>query len=784
VICKAVLNASANQPGALHLWGLIEQLRGRHNDAIRLLDQALAVMPDNAEALYNRGNSLYVTGRALEALQNYDHALAINPRFAVAEHKRGVTLASLNRNQEALESYNRALTIKPDFMEALSDRGNALNALNHRQEALISYDRAITINPTFSEALFNRGCILDSLRRREDALASYDQALLNKPQFAEALNNRGNTLLALNRCQDAIASFEQALEIRPAYAEALNNRGTALWQLNRSEEALASFERALAIKPDYPQALNNLGNAFIDTERFEAALISYENALSIAPNFADALNNRGRVLRVMNRWREAVESYETALTLDPNHSDAKFGLCMAELPILYTSELEIASRRAAYASRLDMLCDDFNRGNLGHDIVDGVGTNQPFLLAYQGYNDRDLQSRYGSLVCRIMDKHYPATGVITAPGDQERVRVGIVSGYFRWHSVWKIPIKGWVSQIDRRKFQVFGYHTSGTMDATTEEASNLCDRFVKGRRSLDQWRQTILHDAPHVLLYPDIGMNPLSAALAAQRLASVQCMSLGHPDTSGFPTVDYFLSSDLMEPSDGETHYTEKLVRLPNLSVYYEPIVADPVPLTRADIGMRPTSTVFWCGQSLFKYLPQYDHVFARIAKHAGDCQFAFIQYPRSTHVTDLFKARLRDAFLNEGLRAQDYCIFLPQLDRHQFIAAIGLSDIVLDSIGWSGFNSTLEGMAHNLPLVTLPGPLMRGRHSMAILKRMGINETIAHTLDDYVLLAIRLVHDVSWRISLKAKMAAHKHKVYRDHSCISALEDFLNRSARKSATQ
>ena len=79
----------------------------------------------------------------------------------------------------------------------------------------------------------------------------------------------------------------------------------------------------------------------------------------------------------------------------------------------------------------------------------------------------------------------------------------------------------------------------------------LCERFVRGPLSLDAWRQAILADAPHVIIYPEVGMDRVSAQLAAQRLAPVQCNAWGHPDTSGLPTLDYYLSSDLMEPPDG-----------------------------------------------------------------------------------------------------------------------------------------------------------------------------------------------------------------------------------------
>jgi predicted O-linked N-acetylglucosamine transferase (SPINDLY family) len=282
------------------------------------------------------------------------------------------------------------------------------------------------------------------------------------------------------------------------------------------------------------------------------------------------------------------------------------------------------------------------------------------------------------------------------------------------------------------------------------------------------------------LIYPEVGMNAVSTRLAAQRLASVQCNSWGHPDTSGLPTLDYYLSSDLMEPPDGQEHYTESLVRLPNLSIHYEPPDPKPVSLHRPDLGLRPTATIYWCGQSLFKYLPQFDRVFPRIAREVGNCQFVFIKYEPGTYLNDLFFRRLEQAFAAVGLRAADYCVFLPSLDPHRFVAAIGQCDIVLDSIGWSGCNSTLEGLHHDLPVVTMAAPLMRGRHTMAILKMMGVDETITESVDDYVSTAVRLGRDLPWRMAVKDRISKNKHRLYRDSACISALEDFLDRVTRR----
>jgi predicted O-linked N-acetylglucosamine transferase (SPINDLY family) len=289
-----------------------------------------------------------------------------------------------------------------------------------------------------------------------------------------------------------------------------------------------------------------------------------------------------------------------------------------------------------------------------------------------------------------------------------------------------------------------------------------------------------LADAPHVLIYPEIGMEPFALALAAQRLAPVQCNSWGHPETSGLPTLDYFLSSELMEPPEGQDHYTEKLIRLPNLSVYCEPVEQPSVSVVRKDLGFRSTATVYWCGQSLYKFLPQFDEVFPRIARAAGDCQFAFIQYRTGRRITEAFRERLNRAFAAEGLRADEYCVFLPRLDQDEFIAATAQSDVYLDSLGWSGCNSTLESLLYDMPIVTMPGNLMRGRHSMAMLEMMEVAETIAATIEEYVSIAARLARDAPWRMAVKSKISANKHRIYRDGACILALEQFLSRVVRQ----
>jgi protein O-GlcNAc transferase len=73
----------------------------------------------------------------------------------------------------------------------------------------------------------------------------------------------------------------------------------------------------------------------------------------------------------------------------------------------------------------------------------------------------------------------------------------------------------------------------------------------------------------------------------------------------------------------------------------------------------------------------------------------------------------------------------------------------------------------------------MRSRHTSAILTMMGVTETITATVDEYVVVAQRLATDMAWRAMMQERMKQNKHRVYRDRTCIVALEEFLVRVAR-----
>jgi predicted O-linked N-acetylglucosamine transferase (SPINDLY family) len=733
----------------------------------------------NVPQAFAQALKLHEQGRLAEAEPLYAAVLAVRPDHFDALQMMGLVKLAAGQPAEALRLVSAAMGARKPSPQVLLNHGLILEALKRYPEAIESFDQAIKLKSKYAEAHNNRGATLTSLGRDEEALESCRKAIAIKPDYVEAHYNAGTALRALGRYDEALKSFDRALALQPKYFKAHNNRGNVLEALNRIDEALACYDRALALAPDFTEARNNRGRVLLGLERADDAIENFTIALRHNPSDAEAWYQRGRHLLDLSRNDEAAADLAQALALRPGHAEARFAACIAELPVVYTDESEIPRRRVAYEQKLRALSKDVDSGLLQGNLIKAMGAKQPFLLAYQGGSDRELQQVFGEMIARIVARHFPPASLPPPPAPGEPIRVGIVSGFFFRHSNWKIPMKGWISQLDRSRFHVTGYYLGIIHDEETEVAAGICDRFVHRTLDTEGWRREILADAPHVLIYPGLLMDTSTLQLAAQRLAPVQCNSWGHPETSGLSTLDYFLSSDLMEPPEAQTYYTEKLVRLPNLSIYYEPVAGEPVSVTREELGLRPRATVFWSAQSLYKYLPQYDDVFVRIALAAGDCQFVFLRHFGGSHITQVVRERLERAFAAAGLRADKYCVFLDRLSQSKFVAAAGLSDIFLDSIGWSGCNSALESLPHNLPIVTTPGAFMRGRHSAAILQMMGVSETIADTIDDYVSIAVRLANNPAERQALRERMKAAEPKVYRDRACITALEDFLDRAAR-----
>ncbi len=727
-----------------------------HPDALdRAIQDHQAGPPARAEAAYRR-------------------ILDTDPNHPDAIHLLGVLACDRGDALAALRYSDTAVAIEPSHAAFHNTRARALVSLGRLTDAEMAYRTAWALRPDSAEIANNLGCLLRTQGNADAAVEWLCHASRLAPGSAEIACNLAEALAAKKAFSASVTLFRHALDLRPAAANAHYRFGQVLVSLGRLADAEQQYRLAIQDHPDHAASHNNLGLVLLDQGRGEAAKRRFQDALACDPRCVDALYNLGCLLLLDGQQDRARDCHEQAVTLDPLHGKALWARCMVELPVIYDTPEQLPLQRGRYAQQMAGLTEAANDPAVAGALAAAAGASQPFFLAYQGNCDRGLQTIYGKLVTRLLQglRQTGPPQLPDPPPPGEPIRVGIVSGFFREHTVWRLMLRGWLSQFDDTRFRLHAYHTSPARDEQTAVARRLCPRFVAGDETAI--RTAMQADRPHVLLYPELGMDPIALRLAAERLAPIQCVAWGHPETSGLPTMDIFLSSDLMEPDDGAAHYSERLIRLPNLGIHYTPDDRPAARIRRGDLGLRDSATIFWCGQALYKYLPQHDAVFTRIAAAAGDCQFMFIGFVKSRSTTEQFRARLRRAFNRAGLDAERACVFLDPMPQDQFLGTIRLSDIMLDSIGWSGGKSTLDALAEDPVIVTHAGPMMRGRHTAAVLTRIGVTETIAATVDDYVAVAVRLARSPDERAAIRVRMAAGRHHAIGDTAPIRALEAFL----------
>lgn len=628
-----------------------------------------------------------------------------------------------------------------------------------------------------------RAAVLQRQNRPAEARAALDEACARDPHNADVQFATGNLLFAQGHAEAAIARLRRTLALDPGFAQAYHNLAIMSKRLGQSPQIAASLARAVRIAPTLGSSHAALGDLLINQGKRDAARPHLLQASLLTPGDARTWMMLGYLAKGQNDSGRAVACFGRALALEPNNITARLGRCMSHLPVLYDRSEDIGDARRRYGADLERLTSSVQFGDRQavFAAAEAIGSFQPYYLAYQEQCDRPLQEAYGRFAARVMGARYPqwAARPPMPPVEAGKpLRVGIASGFFRWHTIWKLMIRGWMEGLDPSRIQLFGYHTAGARDACTERARTRLHRFVTGL-PFEAMCAAIRADDLHVLIYPEIGMDPMAAKLATLRLAPVQCVSWGHPDTTGLPTIDAFLSSDLMEPEAAETHYTERLVRLPGLGIAYKPLEVKPEPTDFAAFGVRPDAVAYLCCQYVSKYLPQHDDLFARIAQRVPNSQFLFIN-PHSDTLTARLRKRLAQAFARHGLDSARHVVVLPYLSPGQYGALNRRADIYLDSVGWSGGNTTLEAVAEGLPVVTLPGALMRGRHSSAILRQIGVTETIARDLDDYVALAVRLGVEPAWRAALSSRVLDGCARIYDDQRPLRALEDVVEQAVRR----
>ncbi|MCK6449917.1 MAG: tetratricopeptide repeat protein [Alphaproteobacteria bacterium] len=649
---------------------------------------------------------------------------------------------------------------------ALSACEAALKSGN-RDEARRQYDKLAKGKVPPDDAARLAG-VAHALGLAQDAVRHMQRAASARPGDAALQGNLGALLQAAGRLEEASRHLERAIQLKPDFASAHYNLGIVRAGQGDPNGAAACYLRAIAIDPRHAGAHLNLANLLGEAKHYADAVRHYRLSLAARPQ-AVAWVNLGNTLKEQGYWREAGEAYEQALKLGAG--DGVRLKAATLLPLVPESEAEIADARAAFAERLVALA---RSGLRIADPSREVGSTH-FALAYQGGDDRELAETMARLFLAASPDLATVAEHCRAPASRSdrKLRVGICSRFLREHSIGRLMLNLIQHMATTGRYALYVFAFPQQPDAVWNEIAGHAAEAVTLPLDLGVARREIAQRRLDVLLYPDIGMEPMTYFLAFARLAPVQCVTWGHPVTTGIPNMDYFLSCDAAEPPDGERHYSEKLARLGGLPMSYRRPKRPEPAKTRADFGLPAGAHLYFCAQNLFKIHPLLDHVFARILESDPEGRLLLL-HGNDPHWAELLLERYRRVMPAQTERV----IVLPRQSHDGYMSLLALADVSLDSLPFSGGNTTYQALAMGTPVVTLPGKFLRGRLSLAIYAKAGVMDLVAKDEDDYVRLALHAATDRAWRDDVMARIEAAASVIYDDRDYLTDVERFLARVA------
>ena len=555
----------------------------------------------------------------------------------------------------------------------------------------------------------------------------------------------------------------------PPWAE----RAVALQREGNLAEAATSYERAIAVSQKPAPLWVDLGNVRQEQGNQEEALACYYRAAELDPDCVPARQNLGYLLFNRGEPEKALEQYQQLLRLSPSPMNRL--LAATVLPVVYGSLDDLRQWRSRLEAELRRMEQDGIQ-------IDATGQLVPtaFFVAYQGLNDLSVMQARGRMIQGARElPSDPTAGHAESSGPSHKARpphgarparrrVGFLSAYFRDHTIGRLNV-GRIEQLDKQRFEITVAYAARGGDDMTERFRRAADRFVTLSRDPKSARQQLLELELDVLIFADVGMDALTSTLAFSRMAPIQCVTWGHPDTTGSPTMDYFLSSELLEIPDAQRHYSEQLVRLPLLATYYERPRRSGPPRTREYFQLDVRRHVYLCPQTLFKFHPEFDDMLAGILTEDPEADLVLLEgrVPEWT-------LRLRERWSSTLPHADRRVRFLPAQPRDDFLALLECADVVIDPIHFGGGNSTYETIGQGVPLVTLPGDYLRSRITTALYEKMDYVPLVAKSPEHYVHLAVRLAREPDYRRTIVAEIEARRDALFEDPAEVRCLEDWL----------
>ena len=691
-----------------------------------------------AVALFNQANTLFRACSWADAESLYQQVAELEPLFDMALLQ--IARCAVNRGDEvdARRCFENLLQVFPENFSGWLEAGHLCRKQGVTDQALMSYKRAIAVNPQRYEAHISLARVLEEVGRFELAGPEYHRALvcaggdkslyvhwrmakyrLERGDAARALesmrqalligrllkeplsdNERaemqidlGDVMMRLAMTDDAHRAFERASS---ATEEASLVRLAELsFRYNLWQEAQAVLKRNVELHPDSAMAHWNLAHSYAESWQMEDALLTLEKAEAIAPQ-PGAMSMRASVAGRIGDVEQALALYRQLAEKEGPYSKMRSSAAMSALYSDQLSAQEVA---------------DLHR-ELFAPLAEKARVAESFK------NDRSLN---------------------------RRLKVGLISADFHHQHPVNIFMQPVLARLDPKQFELTMYFTGISYDDQTQLAKRRVAHWVEATTWSDlQLARRIEADQIDILLDLAGHTSMQRMSLFGQRAAPVQASFLGYPSSTGVPNIDWLIADSVVAPTEHESLYSEKVMRLPNTVFCFAPETQYPFPDYNQSHAERPLT--FGSFNNVPKLTPHTLKLWASILEQVPGSKL-LLKAPsfKDESAIKIFTQRL----LAEGVDPS----------RLEFRGPVGLTDmmaeyadvdIALDPVPYNGGTTTLQAMWMGVPVVVKAGNNFVSRMGASFMSAADLGDWVAETDADYVQIAKQMAADRQALLNLK----------------------------------
>ncbi|MEE3662553.1 FkbM family methyltransferase [Brenneria sp. g21c3] len=501
--------------------------------------------------------------------------------------------------------------------------------------------------------------------------------------------------------------------------------GRAQQKLGNFFEAERYIDEALKLYPSYVEALHAKADLLYRKERLEEAEIYLSDVIkTVAKAESRPLRStQATVLQKLKKYEQAEEIFKELIKEDPGNW-------------LYWSNMGMIKQDLGYFDEMDAV---YQKGE-----TTTKNNPTPFFNRIVGahYHPERTAEQILALCKSWQPIFKPTEKVRRAIAENKtankRLRIGMISDGFRSHPVGNMITIG-LAHIPESQIELYAYSTNYSEDHITQKIQGICAQWkVIADTPHDALAQIIREDKIDIL-FDLCGYNANSRMLTMQLApAPIQIKWVGGLISStGLETMDYLLSDHVETPPGVDALYTEKLIRLPDDYICYDP------PHYLPPISGLPATSKGYITFGCFNNASKINDVLLEqwaIILHAVPNSRLFLKsfnYKNQSLSERIYATLEKYGIVRERVRVEG------SSPHKELLASYNDVDIALDPWPYSGGLTTCEAMAMGVPVVTLPGPTFAGRHSASHLVNAGMPELVANDWEQYINITVGIANDL-----------------------------------------